>query len=267
MTAKLREKSGKVVAQAPILLVSPRVDDALSTFSDREASNSLLPCVVQAFLPDVERGSIVAIRSAESDLWVSEVRQTKPHIANFEANVHENRLAVMWKVETQAKASELWLQWSADGGKRWNALATGLTGVSCVLDCSHLPAGSLTLRLLVSDGFDTEISSYVSIRLPRRPPIISIVSPREGETFSAGGTMRLWGVATFNGSSTTLVENAHWYLDGEQIADKLDTFCRTPSAGNHVIQLTVSMEGAEGTLSRHFATARVNSQSPGLSTA
>ena len=102
---------------------------------------------MQALIPNAERGALLAITDGERDLWSCAAPGTKPYIASFGASVNENRLAVAWNVEAEDKATEVWLQWSADRGRAWNALATGLSGDAGEFDASHLPAGAVTLRL------------------------------------------------------------------------------------------------------------------------
>jgi hypothetical protein len=212
---------------------------------------------VQALIPDVERGAVLAIRDKESDHWTSAARANAPRIASFDANVIDNRLAVEWAVEADTTTAEVWIQWSADHGDVWNALAAGLTGGSSLFDCSHLPAGTVTLRLLASDGFDTEISTHVDVQLPRRPPAVSILAPTKDEVLLAGGTLRLWGAVTVDGRPSVAVEEARWLLDGEQIAEGLDAFRRAPSAGEHILELRVTADALEGSVAHGFVTVSI----------
>ena len=199
LTAELRDESGALVAQAPLRMLSSWGDGGGCGGCEQGASTSRFPCVVQALIPNAERGALLAITDGERDLWSCAARGTKPYIASFGASVNENRLAVAWNVEAEAKPTEVWLQWSADRGETWNALATGLSGDTGEFDVSHLPAGAVTLRLLASDGFDTEISEPACIQVPLRPPVVSILSPNEGEILAPGGILRLWAAVTIDG--------------------------------------------------------------------
>ena len=181
LTAELRDESGALVAQAPLRVLSSWRDGGGCECCGQGASTSRFPCVVQALIPNAERGALLAITDGERDLWSCAAPGMKPYIASFGASVNENRLAVAWNVEAEDKATEVWLQWSADRGKTWNALATGLSGDAGEFDASHLPAGAVTLRLLASDGFDTGISEPVCVQVPLRSPVVSILSPNEGE--------------------------------------------------------------------------------------
>ena len=256
LTAELRDESGEPVAQAPLRMLSPWGGDDGCQCHKQRGSVSYFPCVVQALLPDAGRGALLAIGDGKRDLWVRAASATRPHIESFDASLDQNRLAVRWNVKTGANAAEVWLQWSADGGKIWNALATGLTGNAGVFDGSHLPAGTVTLRLLVSDGFDTGISGHLSVQVPQRPTNVSILTPGDGALLSAGGAMRLWGAATVNGRRAVSVEKAQWLLDGQPVAEGLDAFVLAPPAGEHTLELMVTADRLEGTGSRRFVTVQ-----------
>ena len=255
LRAELRDESGALVAQAPLrMLLSWRDGGACCEHGER---TSRFPCVVQALLPDAERGALLAITDGERDLWSCAARGTKPYISSFGASVNENRLAVAWNVEAECTATEVWLQWSADRGETWNALATGLSGDAGEFDASHLPAGTVTLRLLVSDGFDTEISEPACIQVPLRPPVVSILSPNEGEILAPGGILRLWAAVTINGVTAMAVEKAQWLLDGELVAEGLDAFFLAPRAGEHILKLIVTADRLEGKASHRFVTVEL----------
>lgn len=257
LTAELRDEDGKPVAHAPLRLLRSWADGDGCGCNEQGASVSRFPCVVQALVPDAGRGALLAISDGERDLWSCAGHGTKPHVASFSASLNENRLAVTWNVKAAGQAAEVWLQWSADRGETWNALATGLAGDAGEFDTSHLPAGTVTLRLLASDGFDTEISGHASVHLPQRPPAVSILTPADGETLFAGGTLRLWGAVNVDGHAAVAVEKARWLLDGEPVAEGLDAFCRVPPAGEHILKLIVTADSLEGTGSLRFVSVEL----------
>jgi hypothetical protein len=254
LTAELRDESGSALAQAPLQMLSSWADDDGCQCHKQNASANQFPCIVQALLPDIRRGAVLAIGDGERDLWVRAANEQGPHIRSFQASFHEDRLAVTWSVETRVNAAEMWLQWSSDDGKTWNGLATGLTGERGEFDGSYLPAGTVTLRLLVSDGFDTSISDPATIHVPQRQPIVSILAPQEGETLRSGGTLRAWGAATIDGRPAVSVETARWLLDGQPVAEGFDAFIPAPTAGEHVIELIVTADELTGTRSHRFST-------------
>lgn len=255
LTAELRDERGAAIAQAPLHMLTSRGDEGGCRCHADGVGPNRFPCVVQALLPDGGRGARLVIGDTERDLWVCAAREKGPRIARFDASLDDNRLVVRWKVEAEAVVAEVWLQWSADLGETWNALATGLAGDHAVFDGSDLPAGTVTLRLLASDGFDTEVSGHVSVQLPDRPPAVHILTPGDGEVLRPGGTLRLWGAATVNGRPAGGAGEARWLLDGEPVAEGLDALVRTPRAGEHILELVVTADRLEGRVSRRFVTA------------
>jgi hypothetical protein len=253
LTAQLRDECGVTVGQAPLRLLASRGDGECQ-YNEHGVGVGRFPCVVQALLPDAGRVALLAISDGERDLWSSGARGAKPHIASFDAHYDDDRLAVTWNVGAQL--AEVWLQWSSDSGATWNALATSLTGHAGEFDASHLPAGTVTIRLLAGDGFDTAVSEHVCVLLPQRPPVASILSPMEGHTMAESGILRLRGAFTMDGATAGVAGKAQWLLDGEPVAEELDAFVRAPQAGEHILKLKVKVNGLESAVSHCFVTVR-----------
>ena len=131
-------------------------------------------------------------------------------------------------------------------------MATGLAGDAGdagEFDSSALPSGNVTLRLLAGDGFDTAISAHACVQMPRRPPVVCILSPKDGESLAAGGALRLWAASAVDRGTATTVGKAQWLLDDAPVAEGLDTFLWAPRTGEHTLKLKVTAAGLEGTAS------------------
>jgi hypothetical protein len=71
--------------------------------------------------------------------------------------------------------------------------------------------------------------------------------------------MRLWAAITHgNGEPGRDPVKARWLLDGEPVADALDTFIVAPPAGEHRLQLEVFAVAQGAEASRRFETVDVS---------
>ena len=73
------------------------------------------------------------------------------------------------------------------------------------------------LRLVAHDGFFSIPSKDVEIVVPKRVPEVSILHPRDGYTYKAGQTLRLWGAAIKASGRAVPSDHCVWTLDGEQV--------------------------------------------------
>jgi hypothetical protein len=252
LRAELRDEAGVPIAWARLRVLSVQSTTAGCCRNDGHAANCF-PCVVQALLPDVGRGASMAVCDDERDVWSRASSKTPPRIERFDAHADEHRLIIQWQVKADV-AAEASLQWSKDDGDSWNALASGLADDHATFERSSLPSGTVMLRLLVSDGFDTAVSEPVGVALSPRPPDVIILTPREDESIPVGGVLRLWGAATIDGSRASQVDSVRWMIDGKTVAEALDDFVEAPPCGEHVVELIVTAEGLEGRTRRRFVT-------------
>jgi hypothetical protein len=82
----------------------------------------------------------------------------------------------------------------------------------------RLPAGSVLVRALLHDGFDTIASRPTTVRIKRQPPEVVVHSPKDGEMVLAGSALRLWGAV---------------WLDA-------------PAVGEHTVELVVGRSARAG---------------------
>ena len=249
LTAMLLDFEGQVIARAPVHELRSQAQDCGCGGHGGE-DEARFPAIVQAFVPNVERGSALVIRRGEEELWAREASRRPPRVHEFTARPVKGAIRLSWEVEAENGEPEIWVQWRA-GGERaeWRALATGLTGGSAEVAISLLPPGTRSLRLLAGDGFHTAISKQVRLRVPERGPDVAILTPLDGETLVAGNPMRLHGAAT-DPRADEKTQQARWLIDRKEAARGLDAFVTAPPAGRHTLELAVGS-------GRRLARARV----------
>jgi hypothetical protein len=81
------------------------------------------------------------------------------------------------------------------------------------------------------------------VEIPRRPPIVSILSPRVGPPCFAGFPLRLWGAVTEDDGALADPEACSWRIDDRPAATGLDTWVTAPEPGDHRVTLTVRGRG------------------------
>jgi hypothetical protein len=208
--------------------------------------------------PNLQAGAALVIRQGEKELWIRHAPETEPEVTVFRARVKKDHLVLAWKIKSTCEGEpEVWVQWSNDCGKTWNALTTGLCGNEATLGISNLPSGRIQLRLSASDGFHTAVSEQVALEIPERAPEVSVLTPRSGQTFVEGGTMRVWGMGTSSNGEDVSDFNAQWLLDGQEVAYGFDAFIEVPNPGEHRLTLVVTADQAKAQVTVEFRTVEV----------
>lgn len=230
LTAQLVDGNGRVVARAPVMRLRTHGD--CGCCGEDEADGE--PYAFQAYVPNVERGAELRITDGEKVVWERRGADRPPKVGRVSADLtEEGRLRVAWNAETQHEAGEAWLQWSDDRGETWHGLTTGVRAPETTVDVTGIPSGSIQLRVLVSDGFDTTITRPVTVRVPARPAEVVILGPNEGDMLITGRPMRLWAQAS-NPDGTPLEETSgHWSVDDEKVGEGFEAWLEAPPAGEH----------------------------------
>ena len=265
MTAELAGREGEVLTSAPLMQLRDHASGCgCQEGSDESGRN--YPHLVQTFLKDVDPGAELRIRRGEEQVWNREAPKRQPNITGFEAAVDGEQLFAEWHMESSSKDEPYyWIQWSADEGESWNALASSLHGERAKLDAGTLPGGKVLLRLFGSDGFFTAVSDPTAVEVPERPLTVSILTPRDGQTLVAGQPMRLWGAAQSDQHAEEEGRKALWILDGDEIAEGLDVFITAPRTGEHKLTLQVFQGDKSGEATVSFITLEIPSEPDGPS--
>jgi hypothetical protein len=227
------------------------------------------PYLLQALIPNTERGSALRIRRGEKELWIRRAPQTKAQIIAWHAELltadrvgyspDGSTIELAWQASVAGEQTPgAWVQWSGDGGREWSVLATGLQGQAATIDASHLQAGPLSLRLMLDDGFDTAESTPITVELPWREPTVTILTPHDGQTLLSDFPMRLWAAASSQHGTELNAQRIHWLLDGKMIAEDLDSFAIGPAPGQHRLTLVISLNEHEIERTIEFKTISVS---------
>lgn len=256
LRAELLDEAGRVVAGAAVYSLRSFAD--CDCGHDEGLGEHSYPRLIQAFIPDTSRGAALRIRREERELWSRRAPDAEATVGDVAVDLVNDEVQLRWSFESKADYEpEVAVQWSADGGRSWQALGAGIRGQSASLDARGLPAGELLIRLLASDGFFTATSEPIAIKVPERPTQASIISPRSGQTLTHPGSLRLWGMATAASGDTEQDEDARWLIDEREVATGLDAYVSTPPPGDH--QATLMIRGPEGsvTLSVDFTVVQL----------
>jgi hypothetical protein len=215
---------------------------------DEESRSGLF----QVMIPDSEDVSGIRIVKGDEEVWSRESPGEPPEISEVSAVLEDCQLRIRWHVTaSDAYPLERAVQWSDDQGRHWKSLAIKLEDDTADVPIQGLLSGSILIRVLVSDGFNTRESEPVSVDIPRCPPTAAILWPRDGATVMTGEPLQLWGLGTASDGSALNPEDMQWVVDGRRAGSGTDLQASLQDYdGEHEVLLTVR----DGDLS---ATARV----------
>ena len=128
---------------------------------------------------------------------------------------------------------------SADQGKTWRAVATGLTERRAAIDPAHLPVGKVLIEVVVHDGFRSVRSKAVAFENVALPPVPAILHPHQGSTLVARETLYLWGSVAGQLGLPHDDFRYVWTLDGKPIGEGLHVLTQVPAPGSHRCELVV----------------------------
>jgi hypothetical protein len=229
LRAHLLGEEGRIISRAPVY----RLNAQGGCGCGGEDDDPDAPYAFQAYIADVAPGSALVITDRDRRLWERQAHDERPRIVKVEASATDDgRLRLRWEASA-AREHEVWVQWSADDGKSWRALTTGLSGYEATVDLSGLPAGEVLVRILLHDGFWTAASEPIGVQVPERPPEVSILHPADGQTLIAGGTMQLWAAVADSAGGPLEDASIVWFLDGREVADEAEVWLEAPEEGEH----------------------------------
>jgi hypothetical protein len=204
------------------------------------------PTMFQAFVPDVAMGTELSIRQKGKTRWkrlapAGAISVGAPKIAC----VKDAKWEVTWTAKVPGGAKDTWVRVSADEGKSWRAVATGLTEKRVSFEALHAPAGKLLLDVLVHDGFHSVSSKPVAFENAVLPPVPAIMHPQNGQILVEGETLCLWGsVAGQPGGAFDDLKYS-WSVDGHPAGEVPRVFTSVPEPGPHRCEFTVRSAAGE----------------------
>jgi hypothetical protein len=205
------------------------------------------PFSFKAFLKDTASGARLRIVRKGEVVWERQGGERPPKLDGVKASrTKSGDLELSWKPVASAKDVEVWVRWSGDDGKTWQALTVGLRSSPATIPAGQLPSGAVRFELLVNDGFHTTRATTNVVELPARPPSVAILHPTPAGRVYADRQMHLWGTATSHAGRRIEADAAEWYIDGTSVAEGFDAWVDTPGAGRHEVALVVREDGLEG---------------------
>ena len=210
------------------------------------------PFVFEAMVPDVAPGTELRIvKRSEEDgrtetIWTRSAPSRRPRVARFAVTITRGSCRATWEATGARECSlEFSLQFSKDAGRSWNGLAVGLTGKRHTFSPMHLPSGRLIFRVLAHDGFHTTTAVSRAVEIPRRAPIVGILSPQPGRPYYAGAPLRLWGAVTEDDGALADPEGCSWRIGDRVVAQGLDDWIVAPAPGEHRCTFVVRGRGGD----------------------
>ena len=191
----------------------------------------------KAMLRDTAPGACLRIVKRGEVVWERKAGEKPARLGGVKATLTKaGDLELSWKHDAADKEyakehkehAEVWVRWTADDGRTWHALTTGLRGGSATIPADQLPSGSVRFELLAHDGFHTARATTDVVSIPARPPAVSILYPAAGERVYGDRFMHLWGRATSYGGGAIADDAFEWSIDGTPVARGSDLWVSTP---------------------------------------
>lgn len=253
-SAQLLDEQGELLSRAILMRREPQGGGCCAGHSHRD--DDAPPFAFRAYLPNVAPGASIRIDGPDKQTWSRKGGQHRPRFAHAAAKVsHEQELALEWRMES-GDVKDVWAQWRRDSRDAWRGLAIGLRGNEARLPLQGLPSDRIEVRLIAHDGFHSTESEPVTLDLPEREPVLSIVSPCVGTTFRVGRLMQLQGNITDSSGQPLPDDRLTWWLDGAVIGHGRERWLAAPGTGSH--ELVLQTQWSKGVVRRamKFTTER-----------
>ena len=241
MRVSLQGPRSVELASAPIVAMNSRAEGCGCGGNGDDKQQTKL---FQAFVPDVGVGASLAIRRGEDTLWKRSAPKEKLSVSGVKLRRSGDTTAeVAWTASVPGHAGgDTWVRVSADDGKTWTAVATGVVGKKASIDLAHVAAGKLLFEVVVHDGFRSLRSKPVAFDNAALPPVPAILHPHAGRTLVERETLFLWGSAAGQPGQPGQEDfrcTYQWKLDGKPVGEGLQVFTQVPGRGSHRCELIV----------------------------
>jgi hypothetical protein len=99
LNAVLLDAEGKVIARAPVHELRSQADCGCEGHGEKDQGR--FPAIVQALVPNVDRGAALVIRSGEDELWTRHATRRPPRVREFTARPARDAIRLSWEVEAE----------------------------------------------------------------------------------------------------------------------------------------------------------------------
>jgi hypothetical protein len=196
-------------------------------------------------LPFDPRAAAVQIREGDRVLSERRVSASAPEVTVLSPNGGEvlaAPLEIRWEAADADGDSLVYtVQYSADGGLTWQAIAMGLSDPVLRLESLDVLTGSEQgkLRVLASDGVNTGGDESDGVfRVPNSPPLAALISPAHRRVYARGATVVLSGSATDREDGILPAQSLSWESDRDGVLGTgAEVALDNLSAGLHIITL------------------------------
>lgn len=197
--------------------------------------------MLKGMLDDLAPGQTLRIVKDGETVWERTAPAEPPQLSNIRAQVgKDGRLNLSWRGQTGSEEpAEYWIRWSRDG-KQWHALMVGLTESKISLNPEQLPSGEVRFQIMAHDGFYTTVAESEPLEMAARPPIVTILYPRQDDLAYAERLLHLWGTAESRAGYDLADEQFIWTINGEEVGRGRDIWVENPGVGTHKVQLSVT---------------------------
>jgi hypothetical protein len=147
--------------------------------------------------------------------------------------------AVTWQAaDADADSLLAKVDYSSDGGQTWTPLYTGPNANEVSLDSRLFAASAQGLiRTRVSDGFNETVAMSQPFKAEGHPPVVRILSPTTGRSFSSQATLYLSGRAYDDNNQLLDGDSVTWYIDQDVIGTGAIQSVSGYDAGRHTLRL------------------------------
>jgi len=238
----------QVLSQTGFLPESPLYDTA----SDSSSSAALFSLV----RPLPENTARVEIRLLGRVLKSIVPSNTVPSVSDVSVTTREfGPYTIGWSA-TDADGDELnyAVYYSTDGGQSFIPIAVGLSDTR--FSWNHAIQGgssSAVIEVVAGDGFHRGSALSAPFTVPTKAPVVSIITPKDGEQIMEGSTIQLRGSAYDPEDGVLSGDSMIWEVDGVTLASGNpvrtgDRTILTPAGpvslpmgvGSHTVALTVT---------------------------
>lgn len=244
---KPRQRPGLRGAASPYRLVGKNAVGAVVSENAMTSSSTVVHGRAPVLLlrGDIHAKDVVAVEIVGGTAIVA--RRARSPESPRVAVVHPRRGAVIGKTrnvrvewrtsDPDGPAGSVKVDYSTNGGRTWETVATGLAGTGERLPRA-LFAGSRTarIRVRVSDGFNEASAVSARFRVLGLPPAVRIVSPRGGR-IRGDAVLFLEGRASDDRGKSIPPRMLRWYLDKKFVATGRVGSVIRPAPGTHTLRL------------------------------